>query len=116
MALGHIALAVPLVTWILIGTFDSIEPELEHAARIDGATARRRCAGCAAGHGAEHRDGRRLRVVLSWNDLLISKVLTSDAHQCSPGIVNLWIPSIGSSPSCQWLASSLRSPSSPCLC
>ncbi len=76
MALGHIALAVPLVTWILIGTFDSIEPELEHAARIDGASraqALRRVVlpvtvpsiATAAVFG----------FVLSWNDLLISKVL-----------------------------------------
>ena len=32
MAIGHIALTVPLVTWILIGTFDGVEPDLEHAA------------------------------------------------------------------------------------
>ena len=94
MILGHVALTVPLVTWILIGTFDSIEPELEHAARIDGASrlqALRRVVlpvtvpsiATAAVFG----------FVLSWNDLLISKVLyVGRTPMLAPSIVNLMDP------------------------
>lgn len=94
MTIGHIALTVPLVTWILIGTFDAVEPDLEHAARIDGASriqAIRRViipvtvpsivtAGVFA-------------FVLSWNDLLVSKVLyVGSTPMLAPSIVNLMDP------------------------
>lgn len=94
MIVGHVAMAVPLVTWILIGTFDGIEPDLEHAARIDGASriqALRRVVlpvtvpsiVTAAVFG----------FVLSWNDLLISKVLyVSSTPMLAPSIVNLMDP------------------------
>jgi multiple sugar transport system permease protein len=94
MIIGHVALTVPLVTWILIGTFDGIEPDLEHAARIDGASrlqALRRVVlpvtvpsiVTAAVFG----------FVLSWNDLLFSKVLyVSDTPMLAPSIVNLMDP------------------------
>jgi multiple sugar transport system permease protein len=94
MAIGHIALTVPLVTWILIGTFDAVEPDLEHAARIDGASrlqALRRVVlpvtvpsiVTAAVFG----------FVLSWNDLLVSKVLyIGGTPMLAPSIVNLMDP------------------------
>jgi multiple sugar transport system permease protein len=94
MAIGHIALTVPLVTWILIGTFETVEPELEHAARIDGASriqALRRVVlpitvpsvVTAAVFG----------FVLSWNDLLVSKVLyVGSTPMLAPAIVNLMDP------------------------
>jgi multiple sugar transport system permease protein len=94
MAIGHIALTVPLVTWILIGTFEGLEPELEHAARIDGASrlqALRRVVlpitvpsvVTAAVFG----------FVLSWNDLLVSKVLyVGSTPMLAPAIVNLMDP------------------------
>jgi len=94
MAIGHIALTVPLVTWILIGTFEGVEPELEHAARIDGASrlqALRRVVlpvtvpsvVTAAVFG----------FVLSWNDLLVSKVLyVGSTPMLAPAIVNLMDP------------------------
>lgn len=94
MAIGHIALTVPLVTWILIGTFEGVEPDLEHAARIDGASrlqALRRVVlpvtvpsiVTAAVFG----------FVLSWNDLLVSKVLyVGSTPMLAPSIVNLMDP------------------------
>jgi multiple sugar transport system permease protein len=94
MTIGHIALTVPLVTWILIGTFDAVEPDLEHAARIDGASRLQAI--------------RRVIVpvtvpsivtaavfafVLSWNDLLVSKVLyVGSTPMLAPSIVNLMDP------------------------
>jgi multiple sugar transport system permease protein len=94
MAIGHIALTVPLVTWILIGTFDGVEPDLEHAARIDGASRLQ----------ALRRVVLPLTVpsivtaavfafVLSWNDLLVSKVLyVGSTPMLAPAIVNLMDP------------------------
>jgi multiple sugar transport system permease protein len=94
MAIGHIALTVPLVTWILIGTFDGVEPDLEHAARIDGASRIQ----------ALRRVVLPLTVpsvvtaavfgfVLSWNDLLVSKVLyVGSTPMLAPAIVNLMDP------------------------
>ena len=94
MAIGHIALTVPLVTWILIGTFEGVEPELEHAARIDGASRLQ----------ALRRVVLPLTVpsvvtaavfgfVLSWNDLLVSKVLyVGSTPMLAPAIVNLMDP------------------------
>jgi multiple sugar transport system permease protein len=94
MAIGHIALTVPLVTWILIGTFDGVEPDLEHAARIDGASRLQ----------ALRRVILPLTVpsvvtaavfgfVLSWNDLLVSKVLyVGSTPMLAPAIVNLMDP------------------------
>jgi multiple sugar transport system permease protein len=94
MAIGHIALTVPLVTWILIGTFDGVEPDLEHAARIDGASRLQ----------ALRRVVLPLTVpsvvtaavfgfVLSWNDLLVSKVLyVGTTPMLAPAIVNLMDP------------------------
>jgi multiple sugar transport system permease protein len=94
MAIGHIALTVPLVTWILIGTFDGVEADLEHAARIDGASRLQ----------ALRRVVLPLTVpsivtaavfafVLSWNDLLVSKVLyVGSTPMLAPAIVNLMDP------------------------
>ncbi len=94
MAIGHIALTVPLVTWILIGTFDGVEPDLEHAARIDGASRLQ----------ALRRVVLPITVpsivtaavfafVLSWNDLLVSKVLyVGNTPMLAPAIVNLMDP------------------------
>jgi trehalose transport system permease protein len=38
LALAHMIRTLPLVTWILVGTFRSIPSELEEASRIDGCT------------------------------------------------------------------------------
>jgi multiple sugar transport system permease protein len=94
MVIGHAAIIVPIVIWILVGAFESVDDDIEHAARVDGAS----------------RVGALRRVVLpltlpsvvttavfafvlSWNDLLISKVLyVSSTPMLAPGIVNLMDP------------------------
>jgi multiple sugar transport system permease protein len=94
MAIGHIALTVPLVTWILIGTFDGVEPELEHAARIDGASrlqALRRVVLPVTVPSIV--TAAVFAFVLSWNDLLVSKVLyVGSTPMLAPAIVNLMDP------------------------
>lgn len=37
LVLAHLIITLPLVTWILVGTFDTIPIELEEAASVDGA-------------------------------------------------------------------------------
>jgi multiple sugar transport system permease protein len=94
MAIGHIALTVPLVTWILIGTFDGVEPDLEHAARIDGASrlqALRRVVLPVTVPSIV--TAAVFAFVLSWNDLLVSKVLyVGTTPMLAPAIVNLMDP------------------------
>jgi multiple sugar transport system permease protein len=94
MVLGHIALILPLVTWLLVSAFEGVEPELEHAARIDG----------AGRFAALRRVVIPLTVpsiattavfafVLSWNELLVSRVLyVSSTPMLAPSIVNLMDP------------------------
>lgn len=94
MVLGHIALILPLVTWLLVSAFEGVEPELEHAARIDGASR----------FAALRRVVIPLTIpsiattavfafVLSWNELLFSRVLyVSSTPMLAPSIVNLMDP------------------------
>jgi ABC-type glycerol-3-phosphate transport system permease component len=94
MILGHMALILPLVTWLLVGAFESVAPDLEHAARIDG----------AGRLDALRRVVIPLTVpsiattavfafVLSWNELLVSRVLSvSSTPMLAPSIVNLMDP------------------------
>jgi multiple sugar transport system permease protein len=94
MIVGHIALILPLVTWLLVSAFEGVEPELEHAARIDG----------AGRFAALRRVVIPLTVpsiattavfafVLSWNELLFSRVLyVSSTPMLAPSIVNLMDP------------------------
>lgn len=94
MIVGHMALILPLVTWLLVSAFESVEPELEQAARIDG----------AGRLDALRRVVIPLTVpslattvvfafVLSWNELLVSRVLSvSQTPMLAPSIVNLMDP------------------------
>jgi multiple sugar transport system permease protein len=94
MVLGHMALILPLVTWLLVSAFEGVEPEMEQAARIDG----------AGRFEALRRVVIPLTVpsiattavfafVLSWNELLVSRVLyVSATPMLAPSIVNLMDP------------------------
>jgi ABC-type glycerol-3-phosphate transport system permease component len=94
MVIGHMAIVTPIVMWILIGAFEGVDPDIEHAARVDGASRLE----------ALRRVVLPLTLpsvvttavfafVLSWNDLLISKVLyVSKTPMLAPSIVNLMDP------------------------
>jgi multiple sugar transport system permease protein len=94
MVIGHMALITPLVTWLLVGAFENVDPDIEFAARIDG----------AGRIDALRRVVLPLTVpsiattavfafVLSWNELLVSRVLSvSRTPMLAPGIVNLMDP------------------------
>ncbi|HEX2192365.1 MAG TPA: carbohydrate ABC transporter permease [Acidimicrobiales bacterium] len=81
LVLAHLIGALPFITWILVGTFETIPRELEEAARIDGAS----------------RMGTLLRVVFplaaagiavaalfvwlySWNEFLYARLLTTNQN------------------------------------
>lgn len=94
MVVGHTAILLPFIVWLLVGTYEALDPDVEHAGRTDGAT--------------------RLRVIrsvilpmtlpsvvtvlvfafiLSWNEFLVSKVLyISQTPMLAPTIVNLMDP------------------------
>lgn len=94
MMIGHMAIILPLVTWLLVSAFEGVEPDVEHAARIDGA--------------GRFEALRRVVIpltipsiattavfafVLSWNELLVSRVLyVSSTPMLAPSIVNLMDP------------------------
>jgi multiple sugar transport system permease protein len=94
MVIGHMALITPLVTWLLVGSFENVDPDIEFAARIDG----------AGRLDALRRVVLPLTVpsiattavfafILSWNELLVSRVLSvSRTPMLAPGIVNLMDP------------------------
>ncbi len=95
LILAHSALVLPLVTWILIGTFEGFEPELEHAARVDGASRLRVVRSVVVP--ATIPTVATVAVfafVISWNELLFSRVLaTSNVALLNPQILNLIDPS-----------------------
>ncbi|HEX2043389.1 MAG TPA: carbohydrate ABC transporter permease [Acidimicrobiales bacterium] len=81
LVLAHLIGALPFITWILVGTFETIPRDLEEAARIDGAS----------------RMGTLLRVVFplaaagiavaalfvwlySWNEFLYARLLTTNQN------------------------------------
>lgn len=94
MILGHSAIIVPIVVWILVGAFEGVDPDIEHAARVDGAsrgTALRRVVLPLTLPSVVTT--AVFAFVLSWNDLLISKVLyISETPMLAPAIVNLMDP------------------------
>src|SRR5205823_10855235 len=38
MVAGHTAILLPFIVWLLVGTYEALDPDLEHAGRTDGAT------------------------------------------------------------------------------
>jgi len=94
MFLGHSAIILPFVVWLMVGAFDAVDPDTEYAARVDG------CSRAAA--------LRRIVLplilpsvattavfafLLSWNELLFAKVMyVSQTPMLSPTIVNFMDP------------------------
>jgi multiple sugar transport system permease protein len=94
MFLGHSAFILPFVVWLMVGAFETVEADTEHAARIDG------CSRIAA----LRRVVLPLTVpsiattavfafLLSWNELLFAKVMyISQTPMLAPTIVNFMDP------------------------
>ena len=94
MFLGHSAFILPFVVWLMVGAFETVDPDTEYAARVDG------CSRIAA----LRRVVLPLTVpsiattavfafVLSWNELLFAKVMyISQTPMLAPTIVNFMDP------------------------
>jgi len=94
MFLAHSALFLPLVIWLLIGAFESVEPELEHAARVDGASRLRAVRSVIVPVTIPTvATVAVFAFVLSWNELLFSRVLAgSQVSLLAPEILKLFDP------------------------
>ena len=94
MFLGHSALLLPLMIWLLIGAFESVEPELEHAARVDGASRLRTVRSVVVPVTVPTiATVAVFAFVLSWNELLFSRVLAiSQLEMLAPEILKLFDP------------------------
>lgn len=94
MIVGHSALILPFVVWLMVGAFNAIDPDLEHAARLDGCTriaALRRVVGPLILPSLATT--AVFAFVLSWNDLLFAKVMyISQTPMLAPTIVNFMDP------------------------
>ena len=92
VVIAHVAITLPFTVWILRGHFDGIPPEIEKAARVDGATRLR-----AFRHVALPLAVPGLVVaglfafMLSWNDFALALVLTEsvDSMTVQPALAGL---------------------------
>ena len=81
----HLVLTVPIVVWVMIGTFEALPVELEEAALVDGATiwqAFRHVAVPLAKPGIVV--GMILSFIFSWNNFIFGVVLAGRATRTLP--------------------------------
>jgi len=94
MFLGHSAIILPFVVWLMVGAFETVEPDTEHAARVDG------CSRIAAFRRVvlpltipSIATTAVFAFLLSWNELLFAKVMyISQTPMLAPTIVNFMDP------------------------
>ena len=94
MFLGHSAFILPFVVWLMVGAFETVEPDTEHAARVDG------CSRFAALRRVvlpltlpSIATAAVFAFLLSWNELLFAKVMyISQTPMLAPTIVNFMDP------------------------
>jgi multiple sugar transport system permease protein len=94
MFLGHSAIILPFVVWLMVGAFETVEPDTEHAARVDG------CSRIAAFRRVvlpltipSIATTAVFAFLLSWNELLFAKVMyVSQTPMLAPTIVNFMDP------------------------
>jgi trehalose transport system permease protein len=81
LVLGHLIGALPFITWILVGTFETIPRELEEAARIDGASRLETLLRVVFPLAAAGIAVAALFVWLySWNEFLYARLLTTNQN------------------------------------
>lgn len=96
LALGYIALNIPLATWMLKGYFDAIPRELEECAMIDGAsrfTAVRKITLPLMAPGLAATS--IFAFVVSWNDFLFALILTSRDARTLPVVIAEFVGDTG---------------------
>jgi multiple sugar transport system permease protein len=92
--LGHTAILLPFIVWLLVGTFEALDPDVENAGRVDGASRPYVIARVIVPMTAPSVVTVLVfAFILSWNEFLVSKVLyISHTPMLAPMIVNLMDP------------------------
>lgn len=92
--LGHTAILLPFIVWLLVGTYEALDPDVENAGRVDGAGRIRVVARVLLPMTAPSVVTVLVfAFILSWNEFLVSKVLyVSQTPMLAPLIVNLMDP------------------------
>ena len=92
VVIAHVAITLPFTVWILRGHFDGIPPEIEKAARVDGATRLRVFRHVALPLAVPGLVVAGLfAFMLSWNDFALALVLTEsvDSMTVQPALAGL---------------------------
>ncbi len=94
MVIGHIAILLPFIVWLLLGTYEALDPDVEHAARTDGASRLRAIRSVLLPMTLPSVITVLVfAFILSWNEFLVSKVLyISRTPMLAPTIVNFIDP------------------------
>jgi trehalose transport system permease protein len=81
LVLAHLIGSLPLIAWILVGTFETVPRELEEAAQIDGASRMRTLIRVVVPVAAPGIAVASLFVWLySWNEFLYARLLTTNQN------------------------------------
>lgn len=94
MVIGHIAILLPFIVWLLVGTYEALDPDVEHAARTDGASRLRAIRSVLIPMTLPSVvTALVFAFILSWNEFLVSKVLyISRTPMLAPTVVNFIDP------------------------
>jgi multiple sugar transport system permease protein len=85
LILSHMLIALPIVVWIMSSYFESIPPELEESAMVDGATRQRAfMAVILPVSGPGIVTATTLSFIFSWNNFMFSQVLSMEKTKTLP--------------------------------
>jgi multiple sugar transport system permease protein len=85
LILSHMLIALPLVVWIMSSYFESVPPEMEESAMVDGATRQRAFLSIIlplSGPGIV--TATTLSFIFSWNNFMFSQVLSMERTKTLP--------------------------------
>lgn len=88
LVLSHIFVSLPVVVWIMMAYFDSIPPDLEEAAQIDGLSGMGAFARVAVPLAAPGiATAGILSMIFSWNNFIFALVLSSSQTRTLPAAI-----------------------------
>jgi multiple sugar transport system permease protein len=85
LILSHILIALPVIVWIMSSYFESVPPEMEESAMVDGATRQRAFLSIIlplSGPGIV--TATTLSFIFSWNNFMFSQVLSMEKTKTLP--------------------------------
>lgn len=107
LILVYVAVAAPFLTWFLRNYFDSVSPELDEAALVDGCSRARALRSVVLPAAAPGIASAAIVVaVLSWSQFVVPFVLLDDSslYPVSVGVINLESTADGGEVTTQYLA------------